>query len=59
MAITVIRDADGDAWLRIGPDRWALVSDVMRGVKYAERYASTREEIEAYGPFTEEWSIET
>jgi hypothetical protein len=56
--IIVKRDSDGDPWMNLGNGRWALVSDVMRGRKYADRWANTEEDIETYGPFSVEWEIE-
>lgn len=54
----VLRDNDGDAWLRIGADQWCLMSDAMKGAKYATRYAQTRAEMVAdgYGPLEVEWT---
>jgi hypothetical protein len=55
--IIVKRDSDGDPWMNLGDGRWALVADVMRGKKDAERWADTEAEIEVYGPFDVEWEI--
>ena len=55
-----VRDNDGDAWLRIGPDEWCLASDAIKGEKYAQRYSSSLNEVMAdgYGPLEVEWRFE-
>lgn len=55
----VLRDSEGDAWVYIGGDAYALATDVQRGEKYAERYSMTREQIEssAGAVVTERWEM--
>lgn len=58
--ITVVRDADGDAWVRIGPDMWAMTGEIQKGKKYAEAWAVTKSFLEiSSGPLTTEWEFDS
>lgn len=55
--VIVKRDLDGEAWIRIGEDRWAQAGEVIRGQRYADQWSMTTEELEVYGPFEVEWEV--
>lgn len=52
----VLRDRDGDAWVRLGGSYYALAADVQRGAKYAELHRYHRTQLEEdYDPITVEY----
>ena len=50
--ITVVRDSEGDLWIRTGRDRWTMPCDVeLERPAMVDRWSKTWDELDArYGP---------